>query len=423
MTTPIYTSPFTGTVVQPTDVSYLAYTLSANTQLYWPATVNPTQVVAPRIMDVTPTAAGLQIALPDALQGTVGTDIFIRNYGPSTIVITDALGGQTVSILSGGVQYFYLANNTTVAGVWHSIAFGAGTSYTDAAALAGAGLTTLAGRLATTSNAVEITSVPTITDASRGTTYIWQSGAVTFNLPDANTLSAGWFFAFRNNGTGTILLTPQAPSLINSLNSVPVNPGDSGYLMYEASSGNFFTVGLANPTNVTFTSNTYDVDSIVGGTFSLVSYAPIIQTYVALSSTRTTNLLVKLPQITQLYVIDNQTGASGYNMLFQVEGSSTPPIVVPTGIVTLAFSDGFNLFIISQAASGGQFFANNGTASAPSYSFINDNSTGMYLVGTGVLGIAANGNNMITIDDTNPASPKVTVNATLTAQLINGGTF
>jgi hypothetical protein len=47
----------------------------------------------------------------------------------------------------------------------------------------------------------------------------------------------------------------------------------------------------------------------------------------------------------------------------------------------------------------------------------------MYLVGTGVLGIAANGNNMITIDDTNPASPKVTVNATLTAQLINGGTF
>ena len=423
MTTPIYTSPFTGTVVQPTDVSYLAYTLSANTQLYWPAVVNPTQVAAPRIMDVTPTTTGLQIALPDASQGSVGTDIFIRNYGPSSIVITDAIGGQSVTIISGNVQYFYLAGNSTVAGVWHSVAFGAGTSYADAAALAGAGLTTLAGKLAVTSSPVEVITAPTITDADRATTYIWQSGAATFNLPDANTLTPGWFIGFRNNGTGTLTLTPQSPSLVNSLTSTIVNPGDSGYLVYEQSSGNFFTLGLANPTNVTFTSNTYDVDSIIGGTFSLVSYAPIIQTYVSLSSIRTTNLLITLPQITQLYVIDNSTGSSGYNLEFQVESSSLPPITVSNGTITLAFSDGFNLYIISQATAGGQFFANNGTASAPSYSFTSDNSSGMYLVNTGVLGLAANGNNIITIDDSNTLAPKVTVNATLVAQLISGGLF
>ena len=423
MTTPIYTSPFTGTVVTPTDVSYLALTLTANIQLYWPATVNPPQIAAPRILDVTPTTTGLQIALPDASQGSVGTDIFIRNYGPSSIVITDAIGGQSVTILTGNVQYFYLAGNSTVAGVWHSVAFGAGTSYADAAALAGAGLTTIAGKLAITSSPVEVITAPVITDDSRATTFIWQSGAATFNLPDANTLTSGWFIGFRNNGTGTLTFTPQAPSLVNSLTSTIVNPGDSGYLVYEQSSGNFFTLGLANPTNVTFTSNTYDVDSIPGNNFSLVSYAPIIQTYVGLSSTRTTNLLITLPQITQLYVIDNATGSSGYNLEFQVESSSLPPITVSNGTITLAFSDGFNLYIISQAAAGGQFFASNGTASAPSYSFTSDNSSGMYLVNAGVLGLAANGNNIITIDDSNTLAPKVTVNATLVAQLIAGGLF
>ena len=423
MTTPTYVSPFTGTVVQPTDVSYLALSLTADTQLYWPSVVNPTQVVAPRILDVTPASAGLQIALPDATQGAVGTDILIRNYGPSPIVVTDAIGTQSVTIISGGSQYFYLTDNTTVAGVWHSVAFGTGTSSADASALAGAGLTTISGRLATTANPVQINSVPLITNADRATSYIWTGGAATFTLPNVATLQAGWFVGFRNNGTGTLTLQAQAPSLINSDTFVPVNPGDSGYVMYEQISGNFFTIGLANPTNVTFTSNSYDVDSIVGGTFDLTTYAPIIQTYVALSGTRTTNLLVTLPQITQLYVLDNQTGSSVYSLQFQISGSSLPPISVSTGTITLAFSDGFNLYVISQQASGGQFFANNGTASAPSYAFTTDNSTGSYLIGTGILGIAANGINMFTFDNSNPAAPRVICNATFFAQLIAGGTF
>jgi hypothetical protein len=422
-TTPTFVSPFTGTVVTPTQVSYLALSLTANTQLYWPSVVNPTQVVAPRILDVTPTTANLQIALPDATQGAVGTDILIRNYGPDTIVVTDAVGTQTVTMLTGSARYFYLADNTTVAGVYHSIAFGVGTTYNDAAALAGAGLSTAGGQLILTTNAVQVTSPPTITNADRATTYIWNGGAETFNLPDANTLQAGWFIAFRNNGTGTLTIAAQAPSRINSQTTVPVNPGDSGYLMYEQASGNFFTVGLANPTNVTFTTNTYDVDSIIGGTFSLITYAPIIQTYVSLSGTRSTNLLVTFPQITQLYVLDNQTGSTGFDLEFQVDGSSIPPVVVSNGSIVLAFSDGFNLYIISEQASGGQFFASNGTASGPAYAFANDNSSGMFLPGVGELGLSANGIEVININNTNPLAPVVTCNATFIAALISSGTF
>jgi len=422
MTTPTYTSPFTGTVVVPTDVSYLALSLTANTQLYWPSVVNPTQVVAPRILDVTPTGA-YTVLLPDALQGAVGTDILIRNFGPSTILVTDIIGTQSVTLLSGEARYFYLADNTTPAGVWQNVKFGIGTSFADAASLAGPGLIALNGKLATSTNAVEIFSDPGITNANRAYTYIWESGAGAITLPAAGTLQQGWYIMFRNNGTGTLTITPQAPSQINSTSSIPTNPGDSGVIIFEKSTGNFFTVGLANPTSVTFTANTYDVDSIVGGTFSLVTFAPIIQTYVALSGTRTTNLQVVLPQITQIYILVNQTGQSGYNLQFKVENSLITPVTVTTGQVVLAFSDGTNLYAISQQSASGQFFANNGTASAPSFSFTSNNSTGMYLASPNVLGFSANGINLFTIDNSNPSAPIITANGQFNARLIASGTF
>jgi hypothetical protein len=48
-----YNSPFTGNVVQPTDVSYRSITLTANTQLEWPINGNATDDYAARIMQVT----------------------------------------------------------------------------------------------------------------------------------------------------------------------------------------------------------------------------------------------------------------------------------------------------------------------------------------------------------------------------------
>ena len=69
------------------------------------------------------------------------------------------------------------------------------------------------------------------------------------------------------------------------------------------------------------------------------------------------------------------------------------------------------------------FYAANGTASVPSYSFNNDTATGMYLVGSSILGLTANGHEIIQMDNSNLSAPLVTVNATLKAQLIPGGTF
>ena len=417
-----YNSPFTGTVVQPTDVSYYALSFSTNQTLYWPQVVNPTQVPAARIMDCAASVGGLFVALPNAAQGALGTDILVRNLGLFPFTITDSVGGQSVTVPVGIAKYFYLIDNTSAAGQWGNLTFAAGTSFADAAQLQGAGLTTISGRLATTQNIADISVSPILTDASRAITYNWNSGVGAITLPNTSTLSTGWYIGFRNSGSGALSFNAPSGRTINGLTTIATNPGDSGYVLYDASTLNFITVGLSSPANVTFTSATYDVDAIPGLTLSLVNYAPIIQTYIAQSGTRTTNLAVTLPATTQLYILTNNTNQSGYAVTFQLFGSSQPPVSLPANNVIIALSNGTNLFVLSQSTVS-SYYAINGGPTAPSFSFLSDTHTGMYLDGTSILGLTANSQEMIRIDNTNTSAPVVTINATVKAQLISGGTF
>ena len=123
-----YNSPFTGQVIQPTDVSYRAITLSANTTLSWPINGNATDNYAARIMDVTASAGSLQLAMPPANQTSVGTDALIRNVGATSFEVTDFDGNSIVVIPAGKAEYIYITDNPDTAGTWGIIAFGTGTS-------------------------------------------------------------------------------------------------------------------------------------------------------------------------------------------------------------------------------------------------------------------------------------------------------
>jgi len=422
MTTPVYTSPFTGTVVTPTDVSYLALPFSTNQTLYWPSTVNGSQPPAARIIDCVASGTGLSISLPQADQGTLGADILIRNLGSHAFTVTDFIGGQSVTVPVGIAIYFYLTDNTSAAGVWGNVTFGAGTAVADAATLAGAGLTTSAGKLATTQNVVDTNVAPTINDASRATTYNWTAGIGTFTLPVKETLSTGWYIGLRNSGTGALNIVPSSSNLINGDSAIVLNPGDSGFLFLDSTSGGFITVGWVAPSATIFNSATYDVDSITPNTFSLVSYAPIIQTYIAQSGTRTQDLAVTLPAITQIYVFVNNTGQSGYQITFQNEGSSQDPIKLSSGSLIVVLSDGLNLYILSYSSSG-LFKGSNGSLTGPTYSYYNDTTTGWYLEGLFKMAAGANGVKIIEIDGTVPATPVTTITGTLKVGLISGGRF
>jgi len=421
---PTFTSPFTGDIVLPTDVSFQALALTENTQLAWPSYVPPNSGYVPlsRIINVTPSAAGYTISLPPANQGAVGTDVLFVNKGSYSFFVEDYDGGNSATISVNNAQYYYLTDNSTTAGVWNNFLYGVGSGSINANDLAGPGLTNYLGQLATTNLVVEISAPPTLAQGNLASAYVWSGGVDTITLPTSASLDNGWFILFRNNGTGTLTFVPQGTSTINGSSTATFNPNDSSTILFNKTNGNFYTVGLTNQNDTTFTAATYDVDSIVGSPYSLVSNAPIIQTYVALSGTRTTNLLVTLPAITNLYVLVNNTNQNVYTLSFQITGSSQTPIVLGAGSTSLVLSDSNFLYVLSQVGSG-SFFANDGSASAPSFSFNSDTTTGMYLVSVGQLGLTANAQQMLLINNSTIGDPQMSTPATFNAGLIGGGTF
>lgn len=420
-----YTSPFTGNVIQPTDVSYAGVALTGTLQLYWPQYVNTTEQVVARIMDIQATSGSI-LVLPDATQASVGQDILIRNTGTVPFTVQRFGGTGSFTVNAGASQYTYITNNTTQAGVWAVLAFGTGTSTADAATLAGNSTAALLGKLEASFIANEYVSVPTIDEASRGSCLVWTGGAGTWTLPAVSNLSTGWFILVRNNGTGSLTLATSAiGSLIDGTSTITLPLGDSCFVCVnrDPAKQDFFTVGRGRPNSLTFSSATYDVDTVPGSTLSLITNTPIIQRYTALSGARTTSLLVQLPAVTQVYYILNDTNQSGYNINLQVQGSSQTPYSLPTNTQAIVLSDGTNLYPLIQANIG-QLIVNRGTAAAPAFTFTLDPVTGMYSPNNSQLGFSVAGTNIATMDGTGGVGNFVTnFVGRLNADLISGGAF
>jgi hypothetical protein len=421
-----YTSPFTGNVIQPTDVSYAALSLTGTVQLYWPQYINSTQQVAARIMDVIATTSGAIITLPDATQASTGEDILIRNLGLLDFTVQRFGGTGSFTVPAGQSKYTYITSNTTQAGVWNTLSFGVGTSYADAAALAGYSTAAILGKLEASFITNEYQASPTIDEAKRGSCLVWTGGVGAWTLPAVATLSQGWFVLVRNNGTGALTInTSSVASTIDALASITLPLGDSCIICVnrDPAKQDFFTVGRARPNSLTFSSATYDVDTVAGATLSLVTNTPIIQRYTALSGARTTSLLVQLPAVTQVYYLLNDTNQSGYNINFQVQGSSQPPLSIPTNTQAIVLSDGNNLYALLQA-NVGTTLNNRGSAAAPSFSFLLDTASGMYSPNNGQLGFASNGQNVVLLDTTGGVGNYVTTFVgRVQASVITGGVF
>lgn len=421
---PTYTSPFTGDVVDPTDVSFYELTFSTNQTLNWPNYIVPgsASVAAARIMNCTANEADLTVSLPPANQGSVGTDILFRNVGSYDFVVQDYVGGQSVNLSAGEARYFYLTDNTSEAGVWSNFTYGTGTSSADAASLAGDGLSTWAGRLIASTKVVRTASDISLASPQRATAFVWTGGEGTVTLPEQSTLTTGWFVMLRNSGSGALTANAPTGKTINGSASQTFYPSDSAIIVFDITTGNFYTIGLTRQTQVTYSAATYDVDSIAGNTLNLVNFAPTIQTFVALSGTRTQNLEVILPAITQIYIVSNETGQTGYDITFKVTGTADPPVAVTNGNITILLTSGLSTFPLIQTSSN-FFQAVDGTETAPSFSFLSDTGTGMFLKTSNNAQLVSNGLVMLDMNATNPANPQLSTDAQFNAALISGGTY
>ena len=404
-----YVNPLTGQTINPSQVGYESLTLSASTFLEWPINGNFSPYVVASIIEVTATTTGLNLIMPSALQVSTGESVLIRNIGSNIFTVTNAAGGTIVSIASGIAQYIYLTDNTTNAGIWSTVTFGAGTSSANSATLAGYGLTAIDTTLNQTYSESSLFSNATLNSTYRAQFLVWASGVGTITLPSSTTVGNGWFVMVRNGGSGIVTLTPSGTDTIDGNATQQLQLTESLVIVSNGTNGySTFAYGRSNTFAYTQLALT-----VTGGTTTLsaVQYANVVQEYFGVL---TSNQIIVLPSTVQIYYLNNQTTGS-YSLTFKTSSSGAATITVPQGQTLTVVCDGTNVFNASSASGGSitSLTINAGSAAAPSLNFTSNTTTGVYQPATGQIAMALNGTNALTLSSTGLAVPAG----------ISGGTF
>jgi hypothetical protein len=410
-----YNSPFTGNVIQPTDVSYRSVTLAANTQLEWPINGNATNDYVARIMDVTASSAGLSLFMPPANQASVGNDSLIRNVGTNAFTVRTFDGvGTIITVAAGEAKYIYIKTNPNAQGTWGNIAFGAGTSAADAASLAGAGLLASGSTLNQSHPVGSVIAGYTFQITDRARAMIWSGGTTTVTLPLAATTGDNWFTLFKNNGTGTVSVSTTSGQSIDGSITKAFAPGESAFIV--STGTQYITVGYGVSTQFEFGVLTKPV---VSGTYTLTANEAgnTIQIY---TGTLTGNVTIIVPPVVNLYVISNQCAAGGFTLTISTGAVGGSTATVPASGQATLICDATNILNANTTQAGGTAISLvNGSASSPSLNFGSETNTGVYRPGAGRFGISILGNQIVDVD---AGGLDVTGTGTFTAG-ISGGAF
>lgn len=376
-----YVNPFTGQTVSPSQVSYESLTISTDTTLQWAIVGNTQNQVTANIVEVTATTTGLALIMPPATQVSVGQTIIIRNIGSNAFTVEDNAGGTIVSVSSGISQYIYVTNNSTEAGTWGVVQFGAGTSAANASTLAGYGLIAIGTTLNQQTVPQTFSSDNTITSTSRAQINVWTGGAGTLTLPSASTVGAGWFTIFKNDGTGILTLAPVGTDTIDGNVSQQLQLTESIVLISDGNIWYSYAYGRSNQFAYTQLAL-----SVTGGTYTLSS-AQASNTIQEYSGTLTSNQTIIVPSTVQLYTFtNNTTGSYTFTIRTSVSGGATVTIAQGTSLVIIC--DGTNVYNAASGSSSSitSLTLGNGSTAVPSLKFSGDLNTGIYLPASGQFG-------------------------------------
>jgi len=407
-----YVSPFTGDVIQPTDVSFRAVTLSANTQLQWPINGNATDDYVARIMQVTATTTSLSLYMPPANQASVGNDVLVRNVGANSFTVKDYAGTNTIiTIAAGEAKYVYITANPNEQGTWGIIAFGVGSSTADAATLAGYGLLAITTTLNQSHPVTQFSSPYTAIDTDRAQMYAWTGGAGTLTLTLATTLGNNWFMFLRNAGTGTLTVAGQSGNTIDGSTTIAMQPNDSCILVCTGTT--FYTVGLGKSTQFAFTQLTKAVTS---GSYTLTAAeaSNVVQKY---TGALTGNVTIVVPPTVQVYYVVNAT--TGAYTVTLTTGSGATAVLTTATQATLV-CDSVNLYNANTILAGSSTISlQDGSVGAPSLAFASEATTGIYRAGTGQFNTAVLG---VLVSTINATGLTIAGTGTFTSG-ISGGSF
>lgn len=410
-----YNSVFTGTVVQPTDVSYRAITLSADLQLEWPINGNATDDYSARIMQVTATSAGLELRMPPANQTSVGNDALIRNVGAQSFEVKDYDGlGLIATVAPGEAAYIYITSNPDEQGTWGLIDFGVGSSSVDAATLQGYGILAI-GTTLNQSHPVNTFSNNSTADATyRAQTWVWTGGAGTLTLPSAVVLGNNWFIMIKNGGSGQLTVATDGVDLLDGSTTLTVQPDESCFIVCSGTA--FYTVGLGRSTQFVFTQLSKVVTS---GTYTLTASEAgnVVQTY---TGVLTGNVTIVVPPTVQVYYVSNQTTAGGFTLTFTTNVGGGADYTLPVNEQSILICDTVNVLNAnSSITSVTSLGIGNGTAANPALYFNSETNTGIFRQSAGKWNVSILGTDRLEV---NATGIEVAGAGTFTSG-ITGGTF
>lgn len=403
-------------------VSYATYDLgTANTNLilYWP---NPylsdasTNVLA-ATTNFTCTQTGCSINLPNANEVSLGMNVFITNVsGTESFSINDYLGNQILSALEEDTVYWlqlisYTDNDqstTNGGGTWTIIQQGAGTSSADAATLKGHGLTSSQpnGKLTTYITTTSLSdSYYTIQTNDESSLLInTSSGVYQIDLStNVSDFYKGFNISINNSGSGSIeFIAPDGVTINNgSASAFTISSGQTLTLVYDGT--NWWTLGLGQPTAFVSTVLTLNVSalSLTDNTYTLTQSEEsnyVHQFYS--SSDLTSDIIIYYPATTASWYVSNYCTYNGGSLSIQMIGSESDPIPLSSNSRQIVYSASYpngsplQLFITPTLS---EVTFPDGTLSAPSITFTNDETTGFYLANesTHELGMVSNAEQMI----------------------------
>lgn len=330
---PIYTDVFGGANIYPSQISYSAIALTADVYLSWPEETSTNVNLATRIIDISSASAGRSIFLPDADKTGTGNTILFNNVGAQTITVRNAVGTQVVTVAAGQLWQVYLTNNTTAAGTWQSLQYGATTSIANASALAGTGIVAVGSLLSQSVPVTSFNSNYTSTVVDRAKMFNWTGAAGTLTLPDPITTGNNWFLYLRNSGSGAISADAPGISSIDGNSSLSFQPGESAIIACDGA--DFYTVGFGQSATFAFDYTVIDVSgtgnyTLTGTELNRVSYR--------FTGTLTGNRTVIVPATVQQYWVDNQTTGS-YTLDIDPSGGGTG-FTVNQGERVILYCDG-----------------------------------------------------------------------------------
>lgn len=338
-----YVNTFGGGNINPTDLSYTAITISANTNLVWPAVgVTSTNILTDKL-EISATTSSLNVYLPPANLVSVGQDALIYNAGSNSFNLLTNTGVFLVTVSPGQSLFMVVRDNSSASGSWRAIRFGVGTSSADASALSGYGLLVLSGLLNTSHPVSSKSTAYTVLASDRAKIINSTGGSTTFSITDPATLGE-WFCFIKNSGSGSLTVTPLSGT-IDGAASKSVAIGES--LIVISDGTNLITAFHNAAASTAFTNVNINVAGTGTSTLTASEVAARIQNYIgALTGNRIINYGTSPGS---WYVYNGTSGA--FTLTLRVDGSDAG-VVLAAGTRNIIVSNGTNIVSAISTSSG-----------------------------------------------------------------------